>query len=112
MDIHTAFFGELSVHLPYLSIWVHQLSLTFINANIKWITLMPTLHMLNKNHMNILENFDELESKHFANLVKSNLVTCTRYYDHRMATFHILLKKDSSIYGKVDDFLFCNKISE
>ncbi len=73
---------------------------------------MPALHMLNKNHMEILENFGELESKHFTDLVKSNLVTFTRYFNHQMATFHNLLKKDSSIYGKVDDFLFCNRISK
>jgi hypothetical protein len=56
--------------------------------------------------MENLENFDELESKHFANLVRSNPVTCACYYNHQMATFHNLLKKDSSIFGKVDDFNF------
>jgi len=36
---------------------------------------MLALHMLNKNHMEILENFNELESKHFIDLVKSDLVS-------------------------------------
>jgi len=48
---------------------------TFISAKSKWITLMLALHMLNKNHMEILENFNELESKHFIDLVKSDLVS-------------------------------------
>jgi hypothetical protein len=83
---------------------IHQLGpptlfVTFTSEESKWTTLMSILHMLNKNHMEILENFDELEFKHFADLVRSNLVTCACYYDHRMATFHNLLKKDSSIFG-------------
>jgi hypothetical protein len=55
---------------------------TFTNAKSKWTTLMSTLHMLNKNRMEILENFNELESKHFTNLVKPDLVTGACYYDH------------------------------
>jgi len=53
--------------------------------------------------------FDELECEHFIDLVKSDPVTCTHYYDHQMATFCNLLKKDSSIFGKVDDFFFVTK---
>jgi hypothetical protein len=81
----------------------------FTNAKSKWTTLMSTLHTLNKNHMEILKLFDELESKHFTNLVIFDPVTCTHYYNHQMVAFHNLLKKDSSIFGKVDDFYFITK---
>ncbi len=84
-------------------------SMTFISAESKWTTLMSTLHMLNKNHMEIMKFFYELESKHFTDLVKSDPNTCACYYNHRMAAFHNLLKKDSSIFGKVDDFHFVTK---
>ncbi len=79
---------------------------TFTSAKSKWNTLMLVLQTLNNNHMEILENFDELEFKHFADLVRSDPITCARYYDHQMVAFHNLLKKDSSIFGKVDDFYF------
>jgi hypothetical protein len=82
---------------------IHQLgpptfSMTFINVESKWTTLMSTLHMLNKNHMEISNFFYELESKNFTNIVRSNLVTCARYFDHQMAAFSNPLKKDSSIH--------------
>ncbi len=67
---------------------------------------MSTLYTLNNNHMEILKNFDEFESKIFVNLVKSDPVTCAHYYDHQMVAFCNLLKKNSSIFGKVDDFYF------
>ncbi len=82
--------------------------MTFTNAKNKWTTLMSILHTLNNNHMEIPKHFDELESKHFANQVRFDLVTCAHYYNHRMATFHNLLKKDSSIFGDVD-FYFVTK---
>jgi len=41
---------------------------TFISVESKWTTLMSTLHMLNKNLMEILKKFNELESKHFIDL--------------------------------------------
>ncbi len=56
--------------------------------------------------MEIPNFFDEFESKHFTNLVKFDLVTCAHYYDHQMDAFCNLLKKDSSIFGKVNDFYF------
>jgi hypothetical protein len=59
--------------------------------------------------MEIPKKIDELESKHFAYLVKSDPITCARYYDHQMVAFRNLLKKDSSIFGKVDDFHFITK---
>jgi hypothetical protein len=43
--------------------------------------------MLNKKYIDILENFDELESKHMGNLVQFDPITCAIYYDHHMATF-------------------------
>jgi hypothetical protein len=42
---------------------------------------MSILHTLNKNHMEIPKKFDEFEFKHFTYLVKSDLITCARYYD-------------------------------
>jgi hypothetical protein len=90
---------------------IHQLDpptffVTFTGVESKWTTLVSTLHTLNKNHMEIPKKNNELESKHFANLIKFDLVTCTHYYKHWMVTFCNLLKKDSSIFGKVDDFNF------
>jgi hypothetical protein len=55
---------------------------TFTNVKSKWTTLMSALHMLNKNHMEIPKTFDEFDSKHFANIVKFDPVTCAHYYDH------------------------------
>jgi len=82
---------------------------TFIGAKSKWITLMSTLHTLNKNHMENLNFFNVLESKRFIDLVNFDSITCAHYYDHRMVAFHNLLKKDSSIFGKVDDLYFITK---
>jgi hypothetical protein len=120
-DLRHCNLTHLRMSLDYLSkLWrnafamIHQLGpptffVTFISAESKWTTLMSTLHTLNKNHMEILKNFDELESKHFIDLVNSDSITCAHYYDHRMVAFHNLLKKDSSIFGKVDDLYFITK---
>ncbi len=56
--------------------------------------------------MGIPKKFGELEFKHFAYLVRSNPITSTHCFDHQMVTFCNLLKKDSSIFGKVDHFYF------
>ncbi len=82
---------------------------TFISVESKWTTLMSTLHMLNKNLMKILKKINELESKHFIDLVNSNSITCAHYYNHQMVAFHNLLKKDLPIFGKVDDLYFITK---
>ncbi len=79
---------------------------TFISVKTRWIALMSSLHMLNKKYIDILGNFDELEFKYMQDLVQYDLVTCTHYYDHHMATFHNLLKIDYSIFGKINLFYF------
>jgi hypothetical protein len=79
---------------------------TYTNAKIRWIALMSSLRMLNKKYIDIPKNFDKLEFKHMGDLVQYDLVTCTHYYDHHMAIFRNLLKNDSSIFGKVNDFYF------
>ncbi len=66
---------------------IHQLGpptffVTFISAKSKWTTLMSTLHTLNNNHMEIPKKFNELEYKHFANLIKYDPITYTHYYKH------------------------------
>ncbi len=86
------------------------LFVTFTSVESKWTTLMLALHTLNKNHTKIPIFFNnELEYKHFIDLVRSNPITCAHYYNHQMATFCNLLKKASSIVGKVDDFYFVTK---
>jgi hypothetical protein len=123
------------------------LFVTFTSVESKWTTLMLALHTLNKNHTKIPIFFNnELEYKHFIDLVRSNPITCAHYYNHQMATFcnllkkctryydhrmvalhnllntctcyydhrmdalHNLLNKNSSIFGKVDDFYFVTKL--
>jgi hypothetical protein len=79
---------------------------TFTNAESRRTALISSLHMLNKKYMDILENFDELEYKHMGDLVQSNLATCAHYYNHCMVAFCNLKIKNSSIFGKVNDFNF------
>jgi len=120
-DLRYCDLTHLQMSLDYLSkLWwdsfamIHQLGpptffVTFISVESKWTTLMSTLHTLNKNHMENLKKFNELESKHFIDLVNSNSITCAHYYDHRVVAFHNLLKKDLPIFGKIDDLYFITK---
>ncbi len=62
--------------------------------------------MLNKKYMDTPKNFDELEYKHMVDLVQSNLVTFTCYYNNHMVAFCNLFKKYYSIFSKINDFYF------
>ena len=51
-------------------------------------------------------SFDKLESKHIADLICCDPVTCARYYHHRMNSFRKLCSKDKSIFGHIVDYFF------
>jgi hypothetical protein len=53
--------------------------------------------------------FDKLETKHIANLIQSNPITCAHYYDHHMKCFQKLCMKDDMIFGPLLSFVFVTK---
>lgn len=72
---------------------IHQLCpltffITFMSVETKWF-----LSLYDLNHKRKIANipFDRLEPKH---IIQCELVTCSRYYDHRMQSFAKLLLKD------------------
>ncbi len=39
-------------------------------------------------------------------LVRNDHVTCARYYEHKMNSFHKLIRNTNLIFGKVKDYFF------
>jgi hypothetical protein len=56
--------------------------------------------------------FDKLETKHIANLIQSNPITCAHYYDHHKKCFQKLCIKDDMIFGPLLKFFFVTKTVE
>ncbi len=60
--------------------------------------------------------FDKLETKHIANLIQSDPITCVHYNDHHMKGFQKLCMKDDMIFGPLLDFIFViefqNRVSD
>jgi hypothetical protein len=70
-----------------------------------WTPLIEALYKLNAKQLN-LPDFNNLDSTHIAELIRSDPVTCALYYKHCTDAFRKLLQKESSIIGEVVDFFF------
>jgi hypothetical protein len=78
---------------------------TLTSAERLWTPLIEALYKLNAKQLN-LPDFNNLDSTHIAELIRSDPVTCALYYKHRTDAFRKLLQKESSIIGEVVDFFF------
>ncbi len=79
---------------------------TFIIVKSKWLPLFKCLYDLNSKKLGFNIPFDKLEPKHVANLIWCDPITCARYYDHCMRSFHTFYMKNNSIFGNLLDFFF------
>ena len=70
-----------------------------------WTPLIEALYKLNAKQLNLLK-LSSLDFIHIAELIRSDLVTCALYYNHRTNAFRKFLYKESSITGEVIDFFF------
>ncbi len=60
---------------------------TFINVKSKWLLLLKCSYDLNSNKIGFNIPFDKLDTKHVADLILCDPITCTQYYDHCMKSF-------------------------
>jgi hypothetical protein len=79
---------------------------TLTSAEKLWEPLIKALHSLHSKRLNMLDNFEDLQPTHIAELICTDPITCARYYDHRTSEFRKLIMKDSTFFGEVQDFFF------
>ena len=75
---------------------------TFSAAERLWPDLIECLNVLNP----ILQAHDESTSAYERRLIRSDPITCARYYVHRFEALKTLLKADPSILGPLADYFF------
>jgi hypothetical protein len=78
----------------------------FISAENIWLLLLKCLYDLNSKNLKLNILFDKLEPKHVVNHIRCDPITCARYYDYCMRSFHTLC---NSIFGHALDFFFVAK---
>jgi len=62
-----------------------------------WDPLIKALHTLHALKLNFLNKID-LQPIHITKLIRIDLVTCAKYYDHRTSCFRKLITKDHFIF--------------
>jgi hypothetical protein len=82
---------------------------TFISVESKWLPLLLCLYDFNSKKLGFDMPFDKLETKHIANIVRSNPITCVCYNDHCMKCFQKLCMKDDTIFRPLLDSFFITK---
>ncbi len=71
-------------------------------------TFKTTLKNLHTQHFgeNVTNNNSSLND---GDLVKNDPITCVQYYEHRINSFHKLLKHTNVLFNKVKDYFFITK---
>jgi hypothetical protein len=59
-----------------------------------WDPFIKTLHTLYASNLNLPNKIEDLQSIHILELIRIDLVTCARYYNHITSYFHKLITKD------------------
>ncbi len=75
--------------------------MTFTSVESRWKPLLQALYHPNKGFIGVVDDFNKFDSKDITHLVRVDFVACAWYYNHQMAAFRDLCKKDSLIFGVV-----------
>jgi hypothetical protein len=79
---------------------------TFLFIEKLWNVLIKVLHTLHASRLNLPNKIEDLKYVHIIELIRIDLVTCARYYDHRTSCFHKLIAKYHYLFGYILDFFF------
>ena len=80
---------------------------SFSAAKTKWKQLLKCLSKLVDNRYLSDEEVDSLTWQEKCRLIKSDLVICARYFDHRVQTFIAnVLKDNSAPIGDIADYFY------
>ena len=83
------------------------LFLSFSAAETKWVPLLQTLSKLSDNKELSDEEVNNLSWQDRCRLIKSDPVTCVRYFDHKVQKFiNMVLKHPSHPVGEIKDFFY------
>jgi hypothetical protein len=67
-------------------IWQFGLQMFFVTFTFVkrlWDPFIKVLHTIHALRLNFLNKIENLQSIHIVKLIRIDLVTCTRYYDHK-----------------------------
>jgi hypothetical protein len=82
--------------------------MTFTSVN-NWPILVKTLKKLYDQYIDENLGIKRDALLNIRELVRNDLVTCARYYEHRMNNFCKLIQNINLIFGKVKDYFFITK---
>ncbi len=81
----------------------------FIIGVNNWPILVKTLKELFDQCISANVKMKKIDSLSIMELVRNDHVTCARYYEHKINSFHKLIQNTNIIFGKVKDYLFITK---
>jgi hypothetical protein len=81
-----------------------QYLVTFTTSVNNWPILSNMLKELYEKHVIINKTNNNINHTLSIREVRNDHVTCTRCCEHRMNSFHILLKVTNMLFGKINDF--------
>ncbi len=71
---------------------------TFTSIERLWDPFIKTLQTLHASKLNIPNKIEDLQFVHIVKLVRIDLVTCAKYYDHKTSCFCKLITKDHYLF--------------
>jgi hypothetical protein len=77
---------------------------TFTASVNNWPILRNMLRELYEKHVTTNQTNNNVNYTLSIREVRNDHVTCTHYCEHRMNSFHILLKVTNMLIGKINDF--------
>jgi hypothetical protein len=77
--------------------------ITFTSAEHCWDPLVVSVSEFHRNKKRKKET-DTLENNDIDYLIRKDLVTCTRYYRHRINALRQLICHDETFFGKISDY--------
>jgi hypothetical protein len=77
---------------------------TFTSAERLWDPFIEVLHTLHASRLNLPNKIENLQFVHITELIRIDLITCVRYYNHRTSCFCTLIAKYHYLLGYIFDF--------
>ncbi len=78
--------------------------ITFTYVKRSWDPLIQILHTLHVSKLNLPNKIEDLQYVHIVKLIRINLFTCVKYYDHKTFCFCKLIIKDHSLFKYISNF--------
>jgi len=79
---------------------------TFITSFNNWPILSNMLKTLYEKHVTTNQTNNNVNYTLSIREIRNDHVTCTSCCEHKMNSFHILLKATNMLFGKINDFFF------